>query len=730
MENINQLKLGFLDYLKEKYQDDSSAQISSPDLSIFMYSSDFQDYLSDKGYSDTSIFSQSISDIKGIFTQKTDNTDNSNIFSSSFADDEENVLNDNFMINTLTNAVEQDEDLFAAFNTNSNDTIEQDEIIEFLDLVDNQMQLNPDIYENTFDGISKEIQNIKNESSNQMPQESILDAIYNSDAALEYIDLDKDGEISDLEKELFESFVQGDNEELSAEDLQNALKAMEDGTFNYDLKIPEDAVPVQDIPDTAASGSKPGSENISARQTSNPAQNLSPTGRTSGGASAGMPSGVQSAPSNTDEMNLEQLKKEKEIRQNNADSAKNDADKAVSDINELKSGEYSEAKENYDKAVENDENISEELKEKRDNNLEATENTINEITSLNSDISQTETDLGDASNKLNSDKSTLSALKSALSSFDGAENQGETASKKAEIQEQINTLEQTAIPADEKRQKELDDKLNGNDGLKKQLEQKQDELNDLEAEKAEIEQEISKTGSEETKEALKEFQEVEKKLDELVENLPSLQEKLAKAQSELEEINELIRTKEAEQLKSEKSYYNSSLPSGLTTALDNKLGSGFSAKLEQVAKNLNCEPSDLLGMMQSESGINPKAYNNNGGATGLIQFMPSTAKSLGTSTQALLNMSASEQLDYVEKYFKNLTGGSGQKLTGGDLYTLCFLPAYLNREVLCSSSGDTAKYYNANSGLDADGDGNITKTELNNRIQNKYKEVLSQYGVA
>ena len=42
------------------------------------------------------------------------------------------------------------------------------------------------------------------------------------------------------------------------------------------------------------------------------------------------------------------------------------------------------------------------------------------------------------------------------------------------------------------------------------------------------------------------------------------------------------------------------------------------------------------------------------GATGLIQFLPSTARGLGTTTDALAGMSSVEQLNYVEKYFDPL----------------------------------------------------------------------------
>ena len=56
--------------------------------------------------------------------------------------------------------------------------------------------------------------------------------------------------IAYFEKELFESYVQGDNEELNAEDLQKVLEQMKNGTFDYDVELPEDALSVKDIPET------------------------------------------------------------------------------------------------------------------------------------------------------------------------------------------------------------------------------------------------------------------------------------------------------------------------------------------------------------------------------------------------------------------------------------------------------------------------------------------------
>ncbi len=148
-----------------------------------------------------------------------------------------------------------------------------------------------------------------------------------------------------------------------------------------------------------------------------------------------------------------------------------------------------------------------------------------------------------------------------------------------------------------------------------------------------------------------------------------------------------------------------------------ELGPEFLKKVKQIAKNLNCNYKDLLAVMNSESGLNSKAVNPNGGATGLIQFMPSTAAELGTTTEALKNMSPTEQLDYVEKYYlknKKIAGfNTNEKLDAGDLYALTFLPARAKRETL---TVNTESYYRWNKGLDINGDGKISKTELAQRV--------------
>ena len=144
---------------------------------------------------------------------------------------------------------------------------------------------------------------------------------------------------------------------------------------------------------------------------------------------------------------------------------------------------------------------------------------------------------------------------------------------------------------------------------------------------------------------------------------------------------------------------------------------GFYNKVVEISKRVGCDPNALMAVMKSESGLKTTAKNPHGGATGLIQFMPATAKALGTTTDALSKMSPEQQLVYVEKFLiqnKKMAGfKESDKLDSGTLYTLVFLPAYAKRDVLCTKG---TKYYKYNAGLDLNHDGSITKQDMTRRV--------------
>lgn len=146
----------------------------------------------------------------------------------------------------------------------------------------------------------------------------------------------------------------------------------------------------------------------------------------------------------------------------------------------------------------------------------------------------------------------------------------------------------------------------------------------------------------------------------------------------------------------------------------------FNNKLKKVADQLGVRTEDLIAIMKQESGVRATAVNPMSGATGLIQFMPSTAERLGTSTQALKQMDAVEQLDYVYKYFKMVGVSPGMDL--GDLYMAVFMPAHIGKPdnfVLGSSgaAGFSGKVYAQNQGLDKNRDGVITVADVKSAVQ-------------
>ena len=141
-----------------------------------------------------------------------------------------------------------------------------------------------------------------------------------------------------------------------------------------------------------------------------------------------------------------------------------------------------------------------------------------------------------------------------------------------------------------------------------------------------------------------------------------------------------------------------------------------------MAGRLGISEADLMAVMSFETGgtFNPSIPNAAGsGATGLIQFMPSTARGLGTTTEALARMSRAEQMQYVEKYLSN-KGVRGGNLS--DVYMAVLFPAAVGKPddyVLFgrgAMSGYTGRAYTQNRGLDSNGDGSVTKAEASAKV--------------
>lgn len=137
-----------------------------------------------------------------------------------------------------------------------------------------------------------------------------------------------------------------------------------------------------------------------------------------------------------------------------------------------------------------------------------------------------------------------------------------------------------------------------------------------------------------------------------------------------------------------------------------------------MARRLALNPDAIAAVMALESGVNAQAFNPDGGATGLIQFMPATAKRLGTTTEALRAMNATAQLKYVELFFRGAPGlRSGSR--SGDYYIATFMPAFLGMPDGTPMAFRGTPNYDSNKGLDTSKDGVITVGEVRARLENE-----------
>lgn len=138
----------------------------------------------------------------------------------------------------------------------------------------------------------------------------------------------------------------------------------------------------------------------------------------------------------------------------------------------------------------------------------------------------------------------------------------------------------------------------------------------------------------------------------------------------------------------------------------------FIKKMKEISYDLGIPANWLMAVMFKESGLNHRAVNKYSGATGLIQFMPDTARRLGTSTDELKQMSNVDQLDYVKKYYWPLRY---KVKSYTDAYLAVFFPAAMAKEdnfVLSTKQIAADTIARQNLALDYNSDRQLTKNEV------------------
>ena len=167
-----------------------------------------------------------------------------------------------------------------------------------------------------------------------------------------------------------------------------------------------------------------------------------------------------------------------------------------------------------------------------------------------------------------------------------------------------------------------------------------------------------------------------------------------------------------------------------------KVSADFRDKVRWLVEDLDIgpgpgrpEPNWLMTWMAWETGRSFRADVKNmagSGATGLIQFMPSTARGLGTTVEALAAMSPESQLNFVWKYFKPYKGKI-RSLSDG--YMAILWPRAVGKpDDHALFTGGVA--YRQNAGLDTNKDGKVTKREAAAKVTALLDEGLRPGNVA
>jgi nucleoid-associated protein YgaU len=146
----------------------------------------------------------------------------------------------------------------------------------------------------------------------------------------------------------------------------------------------------------------------------------------------------------------------------------------------------------------------------------------------------------------------------------------------------------------------------------------------------------------------------------------------------------------------------------------------FRRELVATAERLGVDPTDLAAVMSFETGgtFSPKIKNPLSGATGLIQWMPATARAFGTTTAELARLSAVQQLVWVEKYFARYRNRS---LTTHELYMVVFWGSPVGVDTVLGVRDDPSRsgaVYRQNAGLDGNHDGRILAGEASQQVRN------------
>lgn len=158
-------------------------------------------------------------------------------------------------------------------------------------------------------------------------------------------------------------------------------------------------------------------------------------------------------------------------------------------------------------------------------------------------------------------------------------------------------------------------------------------------------------------------------------------------------------------------------------------GNGFVASVIDYSESLGIDPNWLMAVINFETAgtFSASIRNPYSNATGLIQFMPSTAIGLDTTIDELALMSAEEQLYYVHRYYYPYRHKIKSYV---DLYLATFFPVAMTKPesyILQTRNISASAIADVNPVFDLNNDREITVGEIKQVIIDKIPQTWRSY---
>ena len=355
----------------------------------------------------------------------------------------------------------------------------------------------------------------------------VLLKLFKDEDFIKDIDTSQDGQLDKEEIDKFLGAIDFDGDKnITLDEIFSSIDKLKDGTLQPSLSPTPSVEPPTSTDSTGGSGGGGGGD-------INPGNN------------------EDTKPKTIADMSLDELKTEKTTREKSVTEAENNLNAVYDGTNEnIKTAKdaYATAKSDYETAIDNDEKISADLKKNIKTNIGDIENKEKEISETKTSINTKESEVFKQEAVVSEDDATIQGLEAALndlnsqSAGDDAEKAKEIASKKADVQAQLDAAKKKKT----KDEAELQQKKDELQALNDEKDAKEGELKVLEDKRAAIEKDLAENTkySQATKDALAEFQKAKTNLDSVKSTEETkAKEAVTKARESVTEVDKAINEK-------------------------------------------------------------------------------------------------------------------------------------------------------------------------------------------